>query len=743
MVVRGSAVEVERETLERDAEALKDDPFIIHSTGPSSRPRRTLKHNDTFAIFDSHGDIGAAPGGPDGLFSSDTRFLSHLEVRVNGAEPLLLGSSIKDDNLNLYVDLTNPDIYLDGVVVLAKETIHIARTVFLQEGVLAERIAIANNSHETAALTLSITYGSDFSDLFEVRGMRRVRRGQALKPEVDPEGQVVLSYRGLDAKLRETILRFEPVPPSLTTSAATYTFSLAPHERRCIFVSASCRGRSGRSTKRFFHGLRAVNRHRKAAVRGVATIETSNRTLNEILCRSTADLYMLMTETLDGPYPYAGIPWYSTTFGRDGLITALEMLSFDPNIARGVLQRLARFQATTFDVSADAEPGKILHEMRGGEMAALREVPFGLYYGSADATPLFVLLAGLYLERSGDDQFVSSLWPAIERALAWIDGAGDLDGDGFVEYAARTDQGLSNQGWKDSYDAVFHADGTLASGPIAIAEVQGYVYAAKRAAAACARRLGNPERAGALEQQANKLRERFEETFWCEHIGMYALALDGDKRPCAVRSSNAGQLLFTGIASPDHARRVAEALQRSEFNSGWGIRTIAKGESRYNPMSYHNGSIWPHDNALIARGFARYGLMQHTGSVFEGLAEAARYMDLRRLPELFCGFRRRRGRGPTLYPVACSPQAWASATFFQLFEAMLGLQFEPRENRIMLVNPQIPELAGDVVVRNLRMGESTIDFAVRRSGGQAGLEVLRNTGSARITLTRSRKAHRR
>lgn len=720
--------------LEREADARKDGPFVIPSTGPSSRPRRTLKHNDTFAIFDSHGDIGAAPGGPDGLFDADTRFLSHLEVRVNGAEPLLLGSSIKDDNLNLYVDLTNPDIYADGVIVLAKETIHIARTVCLQEGVLTERIAVVNHSEEAAALTLSITFGSDFSDLFEVRGIRRVRRGIVLEPEFEPAGPVVLSYRGLDDRLRETVLRFEPAPTSLSASAARYAFSLAPHERRSMFVAVSCRGRTGGSTLPFFRGLLAANRRRKAATRNVATIETSNRTLNEILCRSTADLYMLMTETPDGPYPYAGIPWYSTTFGRDGLITALEMLSFDPGIARGVLKRLAAFQADTFDASADAEPGKILHEMRGGEMAALREVPFGLYYGSADATPLFVLLAGLYAERTGDDRFLASLWPAIERALAWIDGAGDQDGDGFVEYAARTYQGLSNQGWKDSYDAVFHADGTLARGPIAIAEVQGYVYAAKRAAAACARRLGSRTRANALERQATKLRQRFEDSFWCEEIGMYALALDGEKRPCAVRSSNAGQMLFTGLPRPDRARRVADQLLSSRFNSGWGIRTIAKGEPRYNPMSYHNGSIWPHDNALIARGFARYGLKQHIEPVFHGMVQAANYMDQRRLPELFCGFRRRRGRGPTLYPVACSPQAWASATFFQLFEAMLGLRFEPDNDRVLLVDPRIPEVAGDVVIRNLRLGDSTIDLALRRSGGQCSVDVLRCAGTARVTL---------
>jgi glycogen debranching enzyme len=717
-------------------EIAAETPFYIPATGPASRPRRTLKHGDTFAVLDAHGDIGASAGGPDGVFHDDTRYLSRLELLFNGMQPLLLGSNVRDDNSVLTVDLTNPDIYFDGKLLLPKDTVHIKRTIFLWRGTAYQRLGVQNHGERTISIHLALSFINDFADLFEVRGMRRERRG-AMHATTPDTQSVALSYDGLDGKLRRTTLFFDPPPSTLGPAIASYNLDLTPGERRALFVSVECNGSETNRPVPFLSGMHSAFRAIKASTRGTTTIETSNEIFNQVLCRSTADLYMLITNTPEGPYPYAGIPWYSTTFGRDGLITAMEMLWCDPGIAKGVLKRLAAFQAKTDDPLADAQPGKILHEMRRGEMAVLREVPFGLYYGSVDSTALFVLLAGLYTQRTGDKETLRDLWPNIEAALRWIDGPGDPDGDGFAEYHRMTEQGLANQGWKDSYDAVFHADGRLAEGPIALAEVQGYIFAAKNLAAFCARLIGRDAQADILAAQAQRLARQFEEKFWCPQLGTYALALDGDKQPCAVQTSNAGQLLFTGIVRPERAKEVADGLMRPQFFTGWGIRTVGSAEPRYNPMSYHNGSVWPHDNALIALGFARYGLKSALDRVFQGMFDAASYMDLGRLPELFCGFRRGRGQGPTLYPVACAPQAWASATPFALLQASLGLEFEPEEKEIRLRNPRLPPFLDEVILRNLRLGQSSIDLLIRRHGEDVSLQVIRTVGQIQVSAVYS------
>jgi glycogen debranching enzyme len=733
MVIKGAALP------KLPPETVPEATFYIPATGPSTRPRRTLKHDDTFVVLDSHGDIGASAGGTDGLFHSDTRFLSHLELLLNGAQPLLLGSNVRDDNTLLTVDLTNPDTYFDSHLVLPKDTLHVVRTIFLWRDTAYQRLAIRNHGEQPIDLRITLLFDGDFADLFEVRGLQREHRGVVSRQAAGPATSI-LSYQGLDGRLQKTVLSFDPPPHELTATTASYRLELAPKEATPISFTIGCGSPEPPKAVPFMRGLRAIHRNLRALSSNATTVETSNDLFNEVLCRSMSDLYMLMTSTPQGPYPYAGIPWYSTTFGRDGLITALQMLWLDPRVAQGVLRRLAAFQAKTDDPASDAQPGKILHEMRSGEMAALREIPFGLYYGSVDATPLFVMLAGLYAERTGDDATIAELWPAIEAALGWIDGPGDADGDGFVEYYRATEQGLANQGWKDSQDAIFHADGRLAEGPIALAEVQGYVYYAKHLAARCAERMGLVDRARHLKAQAKELAERFDASFWCPELATYALALDGRKEPCRVRSSNAGQVLFTGIARPDRATQVAEGLLRPQFFSGWGIRTIANTEARYNPMSYHNGSIWPHDNALIALGLARYGHKQSVERVFTGLFAAATYMDMRRLPELFCGFQRGRGRGPTLYPVACAPQAWASATPFTLIEASLGLHFDPAANEIRLHNPRLPAFLDEVVLRNLQLKESSVDLKVRRHASDVSVEILERRGQIQVSVVFGRSA---
>ncbi len=708
-------------------------PFSIRVAGSPERPRRTLKHNDTFLVLDNHGDIGASADGADGLFHADTRFLSQLELLISGMQPLLLGSNLRDDNSLLTVDLSNPDISIGGRIVLPKDTLHIVRSIFLWQQSAYQRIGIRNHGTQPLVLALTLKFESDFADLFEVRGTVRKRRG-TLDSKLLGSDEVLHAYQGLDGIIRRTTLLFHPKPTKLTTHEATYRLEIPAGACCSLFVAVNC-DKAVEEKVPFIRALLASRREMRALTSASSSVETSNQIFNEMVCRAAADLSMLNTETPQGPYPYAGIPWFSTTFGRDGLITAFQMLWIDPRIARGVLRRLSAYQAKEDDPRADAQPGKILHEMRSGEMAALHEIPFGLYYGSVDATPLFILLAGLYVERTGDETTLAELWPAIEAALRWIDGPGDPDRDGFVEYQRLSDQGLTNQGWKDSYDAIFHADGRLAEGNIALAEVQGYVFAAKQLAASCAHRMGHTEHAAALESEARLLAERFETAFWCPEIDTYAIALDGAKQACRVRTSNAGQLLFTGIVRPDRAEMVARGLMRANFFSGWGVRTVAKGEARFNPMSYHNGSIWPHDNALIALGLARYGLKDSVTRIFGGLFDAARYMDLRRLPELFCGFQRESQRGPTLYPVACAPQAWASVVPFAFLQACLGLEFDLRNMAIRLREPSLPPFLDDVIIRNLRLGDASVDLNIRRQKeGGVLLDIMRSHGTIQVSI---------
>ncbi|WP_051328809.1 amylo-alpha-1,6-glucosidase [Geminicoccus roseus] len=707
--------------------------FYIAAIGPGSRPRRNLKQGDTFMVIDSHGEIGVSAGGPDGIFHDGTRHLSRLSLDIDDAEPLVLGSEITEDNTGLVVELTNPDMMRDGKLRLAKDTVYLSRFFFIWDGTLHERCSIHNHGRDPVRFTLTYRFDADFADLFEVRGLQRKARGSRREP-VHHDSDVTLAYLGLDSAERCTRLHFQPRPAALEGHLARFEVSLPPGGRCSHFVSVACGEQPDEDDWPFLANIKRARRATLQARARAPAITIANDRIDQVIERSSADLYMLCTDTPQGPYPYAGIPWYSTTFGRDGILTAIEALWLDPAIAHGVLCRLAALQATAPDPDADAEPGKILHEMRGGEMAALGEIPFSLYYGSVDSTPLFLLLAGLYFERTGDARLMRQLWPSLRAALAWIDGPGDADGDGFVEYHRASESGLANQGWKDSHDAISHADGDLAEGPIALVEVQAYVYGAKRALAKVALALGEADTAARLETEAELLRERFEKAFWCEDLGTYALALDGDKRPCRVISSNAGHALLGGIASPERALSVAQVLLGPESFSGWGVRTLAQGEARFNPMSYHNGSIWPHDNALIALGFARYGLKSELLRIVDALFDAACWMDLQRLPELYCGFRRRGQRGPTLYPVACAPQAWAAAAPFALLQACLGMSFDTELERVRFVEPYLPTRFQGITIRGLDVGTTRLDVEIHGKGRDVSFAVTGRHGPGHAIL---------
>ncbi|HWO42879.1 MAG TPA: amylo-alpha-1,6-glucosidase [Candidatus Eisenbacteria bacterium] len=709
------------------------DEYYILATASTAEEARVLKHGESFGVFDRHGDIQQVGLGEQGIYYQGTRFLSRLVFTLGNLAPFLLSSTIKEDNVLLSVDLTNPDIYLDGVIALPRGDLHISRSKFLWNAVCYERLSFVNYGLQPVELTFSIQFDADFIDIFEVRGVKRNKRGVRLQAEIQTDA-VTLAYKGLDGVRRQTRIDFHPAPEKLGGEEASYRKILAPKEQevfsiRYAFSVGDSSLAQDVAPEEALHQTAQAIRKRKAEE---CRIFTSNDEFNGWLNRSSADLHMMFTETEYGLYPYAGVPWFNTAFGRDGIITALEFLWINPRVAKGVLGYLAATQATETIPEKDAEPGKILHEVRTGEMAALGEIPFARYYGSTDATPLFVMLAGAYHERTGDLEFIKSIWPQIKLALKWLDTYGDPDGDGFVESCRRSTRGLAQQGWKDSWDSLSHEDGSLPQGPVALCEVQGYAYAARREAARLAFSLAEFALARDLVDKAESLKKRFNEAFWSEKISTYAMALDEAKRPCRIRASNAGHCLFTGIASEEYAARVAQTLLSDESFSGWGIRTLATSEVRYNPMSYHNGSVWPHDNAIIAAGLARYGMKEAANKVLTALFDASLFLELRRMPELFCGFPRRDGEGPTLYPVACAPQAWAAGAVFLLLQSCLGLSIDATESKVSFTSPLLPAFMEKVQIKNLRVGSASLDLVVDRSFHGIGVE--RRRGDVNIVI---------
>jgi glycogen debranching enzyme len=716
--------------------AGKNPYYIVAASPQADEHGLVLKYGETFGVFDHYGDVKPSGLGEGGLYHEGTRYLSCLILSLEHARPMFLSSTVRQDNALLTVDLTNPDVSRGGRVAAPRGTLHLTRTKFLRDGVCYERLGLRNYGMSSMSVTLALHFEADFADVFEVRGSVRPRRGDYLGEEASAN-EVVLGYRGLDGVARRTLLTFAPAPDEVNRSHVCFDLTLAPHAEETIDLTIRCARDGAQPAPASFDA--ALGEPASAPGGGNphgCTLHASNAQVNDWTARSRADLTMMTTQTQHGPYPFAGVPWFSCPFGRDGIITALECLWLRPELARGVLAYLAATQAQESNPERDAEPGKILHETRRGEMAALNEIPFGRYYGSIDATPLFVLLAGAYYGRTGDRPFIESIWPNVEAALRWIDEFGDRDGDGFVEYARQSPTGLIQQGWKDSHDSIFHADGTMADPPIALCEVQGYVYAARRSAAEMAGVLGLDKRSEELWRQAEELQERFERAFWCEDLGAYALALDGDKKQCKVRTSNAGHCLFAGVADRERARRTGEVLLSPEMFSGWGVRTLAEGEARYNPMSYHNGSVWPHDNALVAQGLAHYGLKDEVLRIMGGMFDASIFLDLHRLPELFCGFPRRLGEGPTLYPVACSPQAWSAAAPFMLLQACLGLDVRGPERQVCFHQPVLPVFLGALRINRLDVGGVEVDLLLHRHHDEVSISVPRREGPVEVRVVK-------
>ncbi len=610
--------------------------------------------------------------------------------------------------------LPNLDVFRDTELAIHRGTLHLVRSRFLWRDSCFENISLVNHGLEAVDVPLRIGFDADFTDIFEVRGTIRARRGHRLPHRIE-HSAVVLPYEGLDNVLRETRIESNVTPASVSASCMEFELELPPKQHVTIQIEICCSSESARDSVGYDRALSSARFELAETAKFFPQITSSNSRFSDWIARSVSDLQMMIAGNPEKNYPYAGVPWFSTVFGRDGIITALQTLWLNPEMAKGVLEYLAATQADSIDPVADSEPGKILHEMRRSEMAALGEVPFGRYYGSVDSTPLFVMLAGAYFDRTADRSFIEAIWPNVERALKWIDDFGDVDGDGFIEYARHSSKGLVQQGWKDSSDSVFYADGRIADAPIALCEVQGYVYAAKLAAARLARMLGHVPLCLRSRSPGGNFTDAIRESI-LEQRSRYLRS-----RPRWPQAPLQRALLPTpGIAcSPASCRQtapvsVADLLMSPDFFTGWGIRTIASNESRYNPLSYHNGSIWPHDNSIIANGLAKYGYKKMAGQILLAMLDLSSEVELRRLPELFCGLKRRSGEGPTLYPVACSPQAWASGTPFFILEGCLGISVHPELGRIVFDRPFLPEGIPQLAIRNLRCGKYTADLLLDR-----------------------------
>jgi glycogen debranching enzyme len=695
-----------------------------------------VKEGETFLYTDLEGNLDHGGDYGLGLFFRDTRYLSHFTMTISGREPVLLSSSAERAYMS-YVDLTNPDLHEGDVVAIRQQTLNIRRIRAVDER-LFERVRVKNYNATPVVLDVEFSFGADYADIFEVRGMADEARPRPDTPSIDGRC-VTFSSLGRDGLRRSTVIEFSTEPDEARlegeTVHTTFRLRLGPYQTRLVGMTLDViLDDEPRPTTEFDVAVHELRRSYENWERASTQLVTDNEQFNELLDRSLRDLRALYTVTPDGAVLAAGIPWYVTIFGRDCLIASHQILSINPEPAREALRLLAARQGTEIDDWRDEEPGKILHEIRQGELARAGIVPHTPYYGSVDSTPLFLMVLAQYFRWTGDGDFARSLLPNVDAALRWIDEYGDVDGDGFVEYRSRSARGIRNQGWKDSHDAIVHTDGTLAEPPIALSEVQAYVYLAKSRIADVYLALGDERRASRLLAEAEQLRRRFNERFWMQDERYFAAALDRDKRQVGTIMSNPGHGLYCGIVDDDKAEFVAKRLLAPDMFSGWGIRTMSKSAAAYNPMSYHNGSVWPHDNALIAAGLKRYGFVRSTNRVATALFDAAIEADYLRLPELFCGFTRRTPNRPVSYPVACSPQAWAAGSPFLMLQAILGVSARAHENLLTVNKPHLPTWLNTVEMRNLSIGSSRISLVFRREGEITSFSLLNREGDVRVVM---------
>ncbi|GIO13457.1 amylo-alpha-1,6-glucosidase [Cohnella xylanilytica] len=692
---------------------------------------RVIKNNDLFLMTDKNGDI-AGQETPNGLYMKDTRFLSRFELSVEGRRPVLL-SSAADENYVATFRLTNEHMTENGELILWRESVEIVRERFIYGDVLYESVSLTNFSTRDASFALTLGIDADFKDMFLVRGFQPADRlGKVARREAGPSHWRA-EYEGSDGIAKAVTVRWDLEAATDSESGdLSFAIRLGPAEKRVLHLTAAP-SIEGAEPKVLEHAaaLAELRRDVERWRSGAMSASSDNPVLDRLYERGVQDMQVLLSDFGFGPITVAGLPWFAVPFGRDSLIAALQMLPLDPATSLGTLRMMAAFQGKEIDPWKDEQPGKIMHELRAGELSRSGQVPFAPYYGSIDSTPLFLLLAAEYVHWTGDLASVEPLLPTLERALEWIDSYGDRDGDGFVEYFQESAKGIANQGWKDSEDSVVHKDGRFAKAPIALIEVQGYVYQAKSRLAPILEKLGRAEWAAKLRAEAAKLKEALDPAFWMEDESFYAIALDGENEQVRSVTSNPGHLLLSGILSEERARQVADRLVADDMFSGYGIRTMSTEATGYNPMSYHDGSIWPHDNSLILLGMSRYGLLDAAATVADGLIKAAGQFEYARLPELFCGYSDEIGY-PVSYPVACSPQAWAAGTSVVLVRAMLGLEPNALEGTFKL-NPFLPSGVGRLSVRHLPVGAGHLSVELsREEDGAVVATVVDNTSGLRL-----------